>query len=108
MTSEERIALMIRGLPKGYIPRHCKVAAEVLSNLAKELERQGYKYKEDPYWPYHLLAASSEGRYISFYCGGFRRDIEIQQLKKDGTADTRFKEESFSTSRGAVNYLLRR
>ncbi len=105
---EDRIALMVRGLPKGYVPRHFKLAAEVLGRLAKELDRQGFKFQEDPYWPYHLLVARSKDRYASFFCGGFRQGIEIQELKRDGTADTRFKEESFSTPKGAVNYLRRK
>jgi len=108
MTREERITLMMRGLPKGYVPRHCKLASEVLDSLAKELDRQGFKYQEDPYWPWHLLVQSSPKRFISFFCGGFRKVIDVQQLKTDGTADTRFKEESFSTPRGAVNSLFRK
>ena len=107
MTTEERIALMMRGLPKDRIPRHCKLAAEVLDKLAKELGRQGYKYREDLYWPWHLLVATSRNRGISLFCGGFRKVIDIQQMKKDGTADTRFKETRFSTPRGAVNFLGR-
>ena len=99
---------MTCSLPGNYVPRHCKLAAEVLTKLAKELESQGYKYREDPYWPYHLLVLTSGDRYLSFYCGGFRKSIDIQQMRKDGTADTRFKEECFATTKGAVNYLGRR
>jgi len=108
VTREERITLMMRGLPEGYTPRHCILAAEVLDKLAKELDRQGYKYQEDPYWPWHLLVSTSQNRDVSFFCGGFRKVIDIQQMKKDGTADTRFKETRFSTPRGAVNSLGRK
>lgn len=108
MTKEERIALMMRGLPKGRIPRHLILAAEVLDQLVRELVRQGYGYIEDEYWPYHLKVYTSRKRYISFYCGGFRKDISVQQMKADGTADTRFKEKGFSTPKGAVNYLWRK
>jgi len=99
---------MMRGFPTGYTPRHCKLAAEVLDKLAQELDRQGFRYQEDPYWPWHLLVQTSPRRYISFFCSGFRKVIEVQQLKTDGTADTRFKEEGFSSAKGAVNYLWRK
>ena len=108
MTKEERLKSMVWGLPKGHTPRHCKVAAEVLDRLAAELGKQGFKFRDDDLWPYHLLVPSSSRRFISLYCGGFRKTIEIQQLKEDGTADTRFKEASFGTPKGAVNYLGRR
>ncbi len=108
MTKEERLTQMMRGLPKGYIPRHCKVAAEVLDRLALELTKQGFAYREDPYWPWHLLVPSGPGRSISLHCGGFRSSIDVQQMKTDGTADTRFKGECFSTPRGVVNQLLKR
>ena len=108
MTEEERITLMMKGFPKGRVPGHFKLAAEVLTNLAAELDRRGFKYQEDPYWPFHLLVRNSPRRHLSLFCGGFRRDIDIQQMKTDGTADTRFKEESFSTPKGAVNYLWKK
>lgn len=105
MTEEERLVKMTKNLPKGHVPKHCKLAAKVMANLAKELERQGYKYLDDEYWPYHILVCNSPGRYVSFFCNGFRQDINVQQLKKDGTADCRFAESSFVTPKGAVNSL---
>ncbi len=108
MTKEERITKMMKGFPSGRVPRHIKLAAEVLTNLAEELTRRGFRYREDPYWPWHLLVQTSPRRSINFYCGGFRKDIDVQQMKTDGTADTRFKGECFSTPRGVVNQLLKR
>ena len=108
MNKEERITQMMRGLPKGRVPRHIKLAAEVLTNLAAELTRMGLRYQEDPYWSWHLLVQTSTKRFVSFFCSGFRKDIDVQQLKMDSTADTRFKEEGFSTPKGAVNYLWRK
>ena len=107
ITKEERIVLMARGY-QGPIPKHYSVAAEVLDTLAKELVKQGFKYQEDKSWPFQLLVCSGPGRSSSLFTGGFRRDIEVQPLKEDGTADTRFKEERFSTPKGAVNYLRRK
>lgn len=103
----ERLLLMLRGLPKGYIPKHLKAAAKVLDGLSIELNKSGFRYKEDEYWPYHILVVTSPGRYLSLFCSGFRPDIDVQQLKKDGTADTRFKERSFSTSKGVIRFLFK-
>ena len=106
MTKEERLELMAGGPSKEYYPRHCQVATEVLDRLATELSRQDLKYEDDYSWPYHLLVPSN-GRYISLFCGGFRESIDVQQMRKNGTADARFKERRFATVKGVVNYLKR-
>jgi len=109
LTSRDRLALMVKGLPRGTTPKHCLLAAEVLVEVTRELQRQGYRYSDDSSWPYHVLVSAAwPGRFLSIYCGGFRKDIDVQQLKLDGTADTRFKEVRFRTPVGAVNYLRRR
>ena len=108
LTSKDRLALMVGDL-QGPTPKHCLSAVEVLAEVARELQRQGYRYRDDFTWPYHVLVLTDRpGRFLSLYCGGFRKDIDIQQLKADGTADTRFKEARFRTPEGAVNYLRRR
>lgn len=108
LTEKDRLALMVKGLLGVPTPRHCLLAAGVLLEVTRELQRQGYAYRDDFDWPYHVLVLTSPGRFLSFYCGGFRKVIDIQQLKADGTADIRFKEVRFCTPRGAVNYLGRR
>jgi len=109
MIKEERLHLMSIWTKEGYYnSQHSKVAAEVLDKLSTELNGHNIKFEEDPTWPYHILVPNLGGKYISLFCGGFRNTIEIQQLKKDGTADIRFKEEAFSTVKGATNYLLKR
>lgn len=108
LTKKDRLALMVRGLHKVPAPKHCLLAVEVLTEVTRELQRQGYVYQEDFTWPYHVLVPTEPGRHLSLYCGGFRKDIDVQQLKLDGTADTRFKEARFRTPEGAVNYLRRR
>ena len=108
LTSKDRLALMVKGLPKGTTPKHCLLAVEVLAEVTRELQRQGYWYSDDLAWPYHVLVATGPSRPLSFFCGGFRKVIDVQQLKKDGTADTRLEEVRFCTPKGAVNYLKRR
>ena len=108
LTSKDRLALMVKGLPKSPAPRHCLLAVEVLTGIARELQKQDYRYSDDSSWPYHILAPTSPGRNLSFFCGGFSKVIDIQQLKSGGTVDARFKEVRLCTPRGAVNYLRRR
>lgn len=106
MTKEKRLERMLWGLPYGYIPKHCKVACWVLYDLERLLKARGIKVYDDLSWPYHILVKNVQRRYISLFCKGFRKTIDIQQLKSDGTADTRYKEESFSTTLGAAKYIV--
>jgi len=63
---------------------------------------------DDEYWPWHVLASRClKTGLISLFCKGFRRDIEVQVLSSKGLADHRFKEVSFSTPKGAINYVLK-
>ena len=108
MEREERLKVMLRGnLNTDYVPRHCQLACQVLDALKKTLEANRIYVKDDLNWPYHIGVRATDGKLISLFCGGFRKTIEIQKLRKDGTADTRYKEVSFMTPQGAANYVLK-
>jgi hypothetical protein len=89
------------------LPKHLKVTAKTLAKLSQELESRNVKHYLDEGWPFHLLVPM-KNRYISACCTGLRKYIDIQQLTVDGTADTRFSERSFSTTKGASNYIARK
>jgi len=109
MTKEERLERMKRGqFNKEYTPKHYLLACEVLDQLMLELTTRGLFVYDDPNWPYHILVKAKDGKYTSLYCKGFRKTIEIQKLRKDGMADTRYEEVAFSTPAGAANYIAKR
>ena len=105
MNKEERLKLMTIG---PHAPEHGKVACDVLEKLKKELGDRDIVAGDDGYWPWHIVAAGPNlSQLISLFCKGFRRTIEVQVLRKNGLADTRYKEVSFSTPKGAANYVLK-
>lgn len=105
MTKEERLEKMKIG---SYIPRHGRIAAEVFEGIKKEASKKSIVIADDEYWPWHVIAAGPNvGQLISLFCKGFRRDIDVQVLTKEGLEDRRYAEESFATVRGALNYVLR-
>lgn len=108
MTRDERIRKMVKGLPKGHIPRHCYLASTVLSKLGRELHKRKLGYLDDDNQLFHILVPDGRGAWISLYCGGFSRLIEIQRLKKDGSPDNRYNEKGFFTPIGAANYVDRK
>lgn len=108
MTKEERLKLMVKGnLNTDYIPKHCQLATQVLENLKKTLEANWVPVEDDLNWPYHIGVRTTDGKLISLFCGGFRKTIEVQKLRKDGEADLRYKEVSFSTPLGTTHYILK-
>lgn len=108
MTEKERLRLMTRVFPIGHIPRHCQLAAKVLTNLGKELHKRKLGYLDDDNQPFHVVIPDGRGNWVSLYCGGFSRLIEIQRLKKGGSPDNRYNEKGFFTPIGAANYVDRK
>lgn len=103
MDKEKRLALMIRGMED--TPKHYIVVCEVLGELDRHLRAEHIHIVDDQRWLKHILVPDNDGRLISLFCGGLRKTIDIQQLNKSGLADTRYKEVSFQTPKGATNYI---
>ena len=105
MTKEERLRKMMVG---NYLPEHAKVAADIFEEIKKVAYWRNVVITDDEYWPYHVLAAGPNmGQLVSLFCKGFRKTIEVQVLTTKGLADHRYKEVSFSTPQGAINYVLK-
>jgi len=85
--------------------RHFDLSQMVLKHVVHELERQHLPVLRDTF-PYHVIT-ESHGQYVSLYCGGFDKRIDVMPLRKNGGCDRRYEEKSFQTPRGAVNYVTK-
>jgi hypothetical protein len=88
------------------LPRHTRNSANILSRVSRELDKWPLPYQLIHDWPYHLLVHCN--RRLSVYAGGMDNRIEIAPLKDNGEVDKRFKEVSFMTPKGVVNYILKK
>jgi hypothetical protein len=105
MTREERLQKMMVGR---YLPEHAKVAAGVFEKLKRVAAEKNVVIVDDENFPWHIIAAGSHaGHLVSLFCKGFRRTIEVQPLTLKGLADHRYKEMSYETPEGAINYILK-
>lgn len=86
--------------------RHGRLATKVLDEVAEELREQDLPVFYDETFPFHVMTADL-GPYVSLWCGGFTKRIDIMPLCRDGTPDLRYKDKSYLTPKGAVNYVNR-
>lgn len=89
------------------VSRHAKLASEVLSQVGKELRTREMGYLDDANWLYHLIIPDGKGKWISLFCGGFDKYIDVQYLRKNGDLDNRYEEKRFMTPKGATNHAIR-
>jgi len=87
--------------------RHAELASEVLSQVGKELQKRERGFLDDSNWLYHLIIPDGKGRWISLFCGGFDKHIDVQYLRKNGDPDNRFTEKRFMTPKGATNHAIK-
>ena len=70
----------------------------VLKELADFMFYKGTLVLFDKEWPHHIIVPTEDGRYISIYYNKTWGILEVQPLKADGVADSRYKERSYPSS----------
>ena len=89
--------------------RHYRLAKSMLADVEAFAEYWGFTVRRDD-WPFHIMLNFElcRGNVWSVHCSGFNKRLDVQRLKKDGSADKRCKERAFSGAKSLVNFLNRR
>ena len=85
---------------------HDRQSANVLSRLTRELSKHPLPYRIDYSYPHHLIVYCN-GQY-SVHAAGWDNRMDFIPLKLDGSPYAAKYEKSFMTSKGLVNYILRK
>jgi len=97
LTYKERLAMFPTYSRTKIKLEHDKVSAKALSSLARELKKKGLEVMDDTGWSYHIVLLLDDG-YLSMYCGGFDKRIEIVE-------EGREEEVTFWAPKGAANFI---
>lgn len=91
----------------GHLHNHCRLSANILSSVSRELSEHPAPHRLDYNWPFHLIVYMN-GKLISVFADGWDNSIDILPLKTTGKPYSASKERRFLTPKGTVNYILKK
>ena len=84
-----------------------KCANDLLVRLSLKAQRKDFTILEDE-WSKHTVIKLQNGETFSVWCSGFEPRMRLQLLTNDNKLDYTYKERSYVTIRGLLDYLMKR